>query len=104
MLPVISWLNKQLNETEIAGAVIKRAPLTEAYLTSQSHGVQGPRFPPTGLPAELAHSTPLSNTLRSLPTVSSSGRSAGGHSTMVSSCFVMLSLCYYFVKIKGSVE
>ncbi|XP_063593187.1 spindle assembly abnormal protein 6 homolog isoform X2 [Penaeus indicus] len=78
---VISWLNKQLNETEIAGAVIKRAPLTEAYLTSQSHGVQGPRFPSSGLPTELAHSTPLSNTLHSLPTLGSSGRSGGGHST-----------------------
>ncbi|XP_042887359.1 spindle assembly abnormal protein 6 homolog isoform X2 [Penaeus japonicus] len=81
---VISWLNKQLNEAEMAGAVIKRAPLTEAYLTSQSHGVQGPRFPSAGLPTELAHSTPLSNTLRSLPTVSSSGRSGGGHSTLSS--------------------
>nr|XP_053634142.1 spindle assembly abnormal protein 6 homolog isoform X3 [Cherax quadricarinatus] len=84
---VISWLNKQLNEVEVTGAIAKRAPLTEIYLTSQgpsSHGTRQPgsRFP-SGSPGLVAHSTPLSNTLRSLTTVNS-GWSGQTHTTVSS--------------------
>lgn len=77
---VIAWLNKQLNEAEISGAVIKRAPLTEAYLTSHnlpSHGFAGL---PHGI---VSHSTPLSSNSQSNP-LPLSGWSGGTRSTMSS--------------------
>lgn len=85
---VISWLNKQLNEAEMAGAVAKRAPLTEAYLNSQklsTHGLtqQGSRLTTGGLPGMMAHSTPLSNTPGSLPTIN--GGWSGSAQTSVGS-------------------
>ncbi|XP_068220599.1 spindle assembly abnormal protein 6 homolog [Palaemon carinicauda] len=77
---VIAWLNKQLNEAEISGAVIKRAPLTEAYLTS--HNVPSHGF--VGLPHGIvSHSTPMSSNSQSYPVVSS-GWSGGTHSTLSS--------------------
>ncbi|KAG7156338.1 spindle assembly abnormal protein 6 homolog [Homarus americanus] len=85
---VISWLNKQLNEIEMTGALAKRAPLTEAYLTSQGSSTlgsthQGSRFTSGGPPGIIAHSTPLSNTLTSHPT-GSSGWSGLAHATVSS--------------------
>ena len=59
--------------------VIKRAPLTEAYLTSQnipSHGLAGVSH---GI---VSHSTPLSDNFRPFPTISS-GWSGGTQRTMV---------------------
>nr|XP_045615406.1 spindle assembly abnormal protein 6 homolog isoform X2 [Procambarus clarkii] len=72
---VISWLNKQLNEVEVTGAMAKRAPLSEAYLASQgpsTHAIrqQGSRFTSGGPSGLVAHSTPVSNTLKSFPTAS----------------------------------
>ncbi|XP_076046409.1 spindle assembly abnormal protein 6 homolog [Oratosquilla oratoria] len=79
---VISWLNKQLNEAETAGVMIKRAPLTEAYLSVPVS--QAPKLPnsitsSSSLPPGsgiMSHSTPLSNT---------SGSTTSGVHSMLSS-------------------
>ncbi|XP_066977121.1 spindle assembly abnormal protein 6 homolog isoform X2 [Macrobrachium rosenbergii] len=77
---VIAWLNKQLNEAEISGAVIKRAPLTEAYLTSHNLPPHGFAGLPHGI---VSHSTPLSSNSQSNP-LPLSGWSGGTRSTMSS--------------------
>ncbi|XP_050693351.1 spindle assembly abnormal protein 6 homolog isoform X2 [Eriocheir sinensis] len=85
---VISWLNKQLNEAEVTGGITKRAPLTEAYFTSQRPATGnvkslGSYFPSGSQPGLLLHSTPLSTTALSQPP--GTGGSAGMmHSTLSS--------------------
>ncbi|XP_045118725.1 spindle assembly abnormal protein 6 homolog [Portunus trituberculatus] len=85
---VISWLNKQLNEMETAGVVTKRAPLTEAYLSSHRPTTSnikslGSQLASGAQPSLLFHSTPLSMT--PLAQVMGAGGSAGSTHTTLSS-------------------
>ncbi|CAL4068938.1 unnamed protein product [Meganyctiphanes norvegica] len=77
---VISWLNKQLNELEATGVMVRRAPLTEAYLSTKhllssepnSHSLA---YKTTNT-SPLHHSTPLSNTLFSVRTAHTTGHAS----------------------------
>jgi len=73
---IISWLNKQLNELESTGVMIRRAPLAEAYLstkhmTSSEPNTHSVSYKTNASP--LHHSTPLSNTQFSVRTAHSNG-------------------------------
>lgn len=91
---VISWLNKQLNEIETAGAITKRAPLTEAYLTSHRPATSsikslGSQFASGSQPGVVLHSTPLSTA--PLPQGLGIGGSAGStHTTLVCCAYVFV--------------
>lgn len=75
---IIAWLNKQLNELEATGVMVRRAPLTEAYLSTKNLATSEPsthsvNYKTTNA-SPLYHSTPLSNTLSSCRTAHSTGQ------------------------------
>uniref|UniRef100_A0A0N7ZCC4 Spindle assembly abnormal protein 6 N-terminal domain-containing protein n=1 Tax=Scylla olivacea TaxID=85551 RepID=A0A0N7ZCC4_SCYOL len=85
---VISWLNKQLNEAETTGAITRRAPLTEAYLTSHRPATSnmkslGSQLASGTQPSLVLHSTPLSTA--PFPQAMGAGGSAGSTHTTLSS-------------------
>lgn len=77
---IISWLNKQLNELEATGVMVRRAPLTEAYLSTKTLTTSEPsahavNYKTTNV-SPLYHSTPLSNTLSSCRTAHNTGHTS----------------------------